>query len=72
MFWSPEPGVIVYQYRKGRLVPVPILEPEPVRVRSWRFELQPMSQQQQQAIATLTFGGTVLLIALILLSPAGI
>jgi hypothetical protein len=72
MFWSPEPGVIVYQYRKGRLVPVPVLEPEPVRVRRWRFELQPMSQQQQQAIATLTFGGTVLLIAMILLSPAGI
>ena len=72
MFWSPEPGVIVYQYRKGRLVPVPVPEPEPVRVRRWRFELQPMTQQQQQAVATLTFGGALLLIAMILLAPAGI
>jgi hypothetical protein len=72
MFWSPEPGVIVYQYRKGRLVPVPVPEPEPVKVRRWRFELQPMTRQQQQAVATLTVGGALLLMAMILLSPAGI
>jgi len=72
MFWSPEPGVIVYQYRKGRLVPVPVVEPEPVVVRRWRFELQPMTQQQQQAVTTLTVGGALLLIGMILLAPAGI
>jgi Domain of unknown function (DUF4157) len=27
MFWSPQPGVIVYQYRKGKLVPVPCSNP---------------------------------------------
>jgi len=72
MFWSPEPGVIVYQYRKGRLVPVPVLEPEPVVVRRWRFELQPMTLQQQQAVTTLTVGGALLLVAMVLLAPLGI
>ena len=72
MFWSPQPGVIVYQYRKGRLVPVPVPEPEPVRVRRWRFELQPLTRQQQQAVTTLTVGGALLLMAMILLSPVGI
>jgi hypothetical protein len=72
MFWSPEPGVIVYQYRKGRLVPVPVPEPEPVTVRRWRFELQPMTRQQQQAVTTFTVGGALLLIAMILLAPVGI
>ena len=72
LFWSPEPGVIVYQYRKGRLVPVPVPEPEPVVVRRWRFELQPMTPQQQQAVTTFTVGGALLLVAMILLSPVGI
>ena len=72
MFWSPQPGVIVYQYRKGRLVPVPVPEPEPLKVRRWRFELKPMTQQQQQAVTTLTVGGALLLIAMVLLSPVGI
>lgn len=78
MFWSPEPGVIVYQYRKGRLVPVPVPdpvpvpEPDPVVVRRWRFELQPMTAQQQQAVTTLTVGGALLLVAMVLLAPVGI
>jgi len=72
MFWSPQPGVIVYQYRKGRLVPVPVPEPEPVTVRRWRFELQPMTQQQQQTMATMTVGAALLLGLMLLLSPVGI
>jgi hypothetical protein len=72
MFWSPEPDVIVYQYRKGRLVPVPVPEPEPVIVRRWRFELQPITPQQQQAVTTLTAGGALLLVAMVLLAPVGI
>jgi hypothetical protein len=72
MFWSPEPGVIVYQYRRGRLVPVPVPEPEPATERRWRFELQPMTPQQRQAVATFTVGTALLLAAMILLSPVGI
>lgn len=72
MFWSPEPGVIVYQYRRGRLVPVPVAEPEPVAVRRWRFELQPLTQQQQAAVTTMTLGTAMLFVMMLLLSPAGI
>jgi hypothetical protein len=72
MFWSPQPGVIVYQYRKGRLVPVPVPEPEPATERSWKFELQPLTPQQKQMVTTLTVGGILLMIAtMILLAPVG-
>jgi hypothetical protein len=71
MFWSPEPGVIVYQYRRGRLVPVPVPEAEPVTERRWRFELQPMTPQQRQAVTTFTVGAALLLAVMILLSPVG-
>jgi len=72
MFWSPQPGVIVYQYRKGRLVPVPVPEPEPVRVRRWRFELKPLTRDQQQAVVTTTIGGAMLIVLMLALSPLGI
>jgi hypothetical protein len=72
MFWSPEPGVIVYQYRRGRLVPVPVPEPEPVVVRRWQFELQPLTPQQRAAVTTTTVGGAMLLVMMLLLSPVGI
>lgn len=71
MFWSPQPGVIVYQYRKGRLVPVPVGKREPARERRWKWELQPMTPQQRAAVATVTVGGMLLLIAMILLAPVG-
>jgi hypothetical protein len=71
MFWSPEPGVIVYQYRRGRLVPVPVPEPEPVTVRRWRFELQPLTRQQQEVVTTTTLGGAMLFIMMLLLAPVG-
>jgi hypothetical protein len=71
MFWSPEPGVIVYQYRKGRLVPVPVPKTEPATERRWKFELQPLTPQQKQAVATITVGGILLLLAIIALAPVG-
>lgn len=71
LFWSPEPGVIVYQYRRARLVPVPVPEPEPVVVRRWQLELQPLTPQQQAAVTTTTLAGAMLLI-MILLAPVGI
>ena len=71
MFWTPQPGVIVYQYRGGKRVPVPVLEPEPVKERRWKFEFRPMTQQQQAAVSTVTVGGMLLLIAMILLAPVG-
>lgn len=72
MFWSPEPGVIVYQYRHGRLVPVPVPAAEPATERRWRFELQPLTPQQRQAVVTVTVGTALLIAAMILLSPVGI
>jgi hypothetical protein len=71
IFWSPQPGVIVYQYRRGRLEPVPILEPEPATERRWRFELKPLTREQQQAIVATTLGGAMLIMLMILLSPVG-
>ena len=71
MFWSPQPGVIVYQYRKGKLVPVPVPQGEPAKERRWKFELKPMTPQQRAAVATVTVGGMLLLIAMILLAPVG-
>jgi hypothetical protein len=52
LFESPEPGVITYQYRRGRLVPVPVPQLEPAKERRWRWELQPLTPQQKQAIVT--------------------
>ena len=72
MFWSPEPGVIVYQYRRGRLVPVPVPEPQPEIVRRWQLQLQPLTRQQQQAVTTTTLGGAMLLVMMLLLAPVGI
>ena len=71
MFWSPQPGVIVYQYRKGRLVPVPFAVGERSRVRRWRFELRPLTREEQQAAVTLTLGSALLLILMIALAPVG-
>ena len=71
MFQSPEPGVITYEYRKGRLVPVPVLLPEPAKERRWRWELQPLTPMQKQAIVTTTVGGAMLIILMILLAPVG-
>lgn len=71
MFQSPEPGVITYEYRRGRLVPVPVLQPEPAAERRWRWELQPLTPMQKQAIVTTTVGGAMLLMIMILLAPVG-
>jgi hypothetical protein len=68
---SPEPGVITYEYRKGRLVPVPVPGLEPATERGWRWELQPLTPMQKQAIVTTTVGGAMLIIMMILLSPVG-
>ncbi len=72
LVWSPEPGVIVYQYRRARLVPVPVPEPEPVVVRRWQLELQPLTPQQRAAVTTTTVAGAMLLVMMILLAPVGI
>jgi hypothetical protein len=71
LFWSPQPGVIVYQYRRGRLVPVPVAEPEPAGERRWRFELQPLTREQKQAIVTTTVGVGLLILLMVALSPVG-
>ena len=71
MFQSPEPGVITYEYRRGRLVPVPVPQLEPATERQWRWELQPLTPMQKQAIVTTTVGGAMLLMIMILLAPVG-
>jgi len=71
LFESPEPGVITYQYRRGRLIPVPVPQPEPAKERRWRWELQPLTPQQRQVIVTTTVGGAMLIILMIILAPVG-
>jgi hypothetical protein len=71
MFWSPEPGVIVYQYRRGRLVPVEVEASETSSERRWKLKLQPLTREQQKAIITTTIGGAMLLMMMFLLSPVG-
>jgi hypothetical protein len=71
LFETPEPGVIVYQYRRQRLIeePVPVTEGEPAYERRWR--LAPLTPQQQAVIVTTTATGTMMIIIMILLSPVG-
>ena len=52
-------------------MPVPVLEPEPAKERRWKFELRPMTPQQRAVVTTLTVGGMLLMIAMILLAPVG-
>ncbi|SHH71312.1 DUF4157 domain-containing protein [Massilia sp. CF038] len=72
LFEAIEPGVITYQYRRQQLVPVPVPEGEPVRER--RFQLAPLTPQQQAVMVatTMTVGMMCLIIMMILLSPVGI
>lgn len=76
IFRCVQPGVIEYQYRQGRLVPVPIPVPGDARKRaperSWSWELQPLTPAQQSVLATAAVGTALLILAMILLAPAGI
>jgi hypothetical protein len=53
------------------LVSVPTEAPETPSERRWKFELQPLTREQQQAIVTTTIGGAMLLMIMFLLSPVG-
>lgn len=74
LFWSPQPGVIVYQYRKGQLVPVPVPQREGQKKSTpeWRWELKPLTRAQEQALLTGTAGAIMLMLMLMLLAPAGV
>jgi Domain of unknown function (DUF4157) len=70
-FESPEPGVIVYRYRKGSLVPELVYETaeatEPSKAR-WRYVLKP---EQKAVIAGTVTVGVGLIILIIVLAPVG-
>ena len=75
LFESAVPGTIVYQYRRGRLIPVPVRQPETETETEtsrsrWRFELRPLTPQQQAAM-TMTVGTIGLIMLAILLIPVG-
>lgn len=76
IFRSVAPGVIEYEYRQGRLVPVPIPVAGDTRrgapERSWTWELEPLTPEQQRVLATATAGAALLVLAMILLAPVGI
>lgn len=71
LFLSPEPGVIIYRYRKGSLVPELVYDEvkatEPASER-WRYVLKP---QEKAAIATVTVGTGMVLILMIIFAPVG-
>lgn len=73
VFSSPEPGVISYQYREGRLVPVPVAQDQRQErpARAWRWELQPLTPEQQ-ALATAAVGTALIILIMILLAPVGV
>lgn len=75
IFWSPEPGVILYEYRKGRLVPVPVPAAERGKqkqpAREWRWELEPLTRAQEQALLTGAAGTALLILMMLLLAPVG-
>lgn len=70
LFETPEAGVIVYQYRRQRLVPDPVPVGEPAFERRWK--LAPLTPQQQAVMVTTTAAGVMLIIMMILLSPVGV
>jgi len=72
LFETPEAGIIVYQYRRQRLIEEPVREPEGEPARERRFRLAPLTPQQQAVIVTTTFGGIILIIMMILLTPVGV
>ncbi|WP_428263404.1 hypothetical protein [Haliangium sp.] len=77
LFSSPSPGLITYRYRRGTLVPVPVPVPheqqqeQPARAREWRWELSPLTQAEQQAIATAALSTAMIVLLMILLLPVG-
>jgi hypothetical protein len=70
IFYSPRPGVIAYQYRHGRLVPVPAPErqdspdDEPV----WQWQLEPV--RKDTATWIIAVGTAALLIVALITAPA--
>jgi len=73
LFRSPQSGAITYQYRRARVEPVPVKQEEraPERTRRFRFELRPLTPQEQAVVTTITFGTILLIMAMILLAPVG-
>jgi hypothetical protein len=69
LFETPEAGIIVYQYRRQRVVPVPVPAGQPAYQRRWR--LAPLTPQQQAVIVATTTAGVLLIIMMILLAPVG-
>ena len=71
IFESPVPGVIVYRYRKGRLVPVPVPQEaeayEPSEVR-WRYDLEPW---QKAIIVETAVVGVGIIVLMVLFAPVG-
>ena len=73
IFGSPEPGVIVYQYRRARLVRV--RKPAPARAEaraaqwSWEWELEPLTREQREQVMTATAGTVMIMLMTLLLLP---
>lgn len=79
IFESPLPGAITYQYRRAKVVPVPVPQrqkaPSTSRFKVPKFELRPLTDAELRQlgfnIAVVTTIGLGLLLILVLLAPVG-
>lgn len=82
VFTSPLPGAITYQYRRAKVVPVPVPERQPVkapgrsRIKLPSFELRSLTDAELRQLgfnlAVVATIGLGLILLLILLAPVGI
>lgn len=80
IFSSPSPGIITYQYRRGRLVPVPVTAEQenpnesPAKSKSkkkrWAWELEPAPEAQRRRILVMVVVTMGAIILAILTAPA--
>jgi hypothetical protein len=71
VFWSPEPGIIAYQYRRARLVRHRVRAPAGEGAWRWEWKLEPLTRAQQEQVMVATMGTALVIMMMILLLPVG-
>ncbi len=71
LFSSDRPGVIIYQYRRARLVPVPVPEDQKVesKGKSWTWELEPLSRERKRLLVVTILVTTAALVMALITAP---
>lgn len=69
MFTSPAPGVIVYDYRRGSLVPVKVPQTQENESPSWTWELQPQKKAEPDRLLVVTIVTMAAILAALATAP---